>query len=290
MDLRHLRSFATVARTGSFTAAAAELGFTQSAISQHVAALEADLGRRLLHRRPVRLTEAGTRLLTHAQHLLLRADVARQEILRRNAHRPATIAVTPLAAGDRLLGALGLVDLVEVVLGSADEAVSRLAAGTVDAAAVDGVTAPNGPLGVTEPGVLTRALIAETRLEVLLTADHPLATAGGVDLDSVRDARWIDAPDLRCDVPGAAAPTTTGRLRYRGTDLSLLARLVARGHGLALLPSGLAPETAGVARVPLVRPDVVHRTELLVPRGRADQLSALLAGVVAGEFTENLHE
>ncbi|WP_344653484.1 LysR family transcriptional regulator [Cryptosporangium japonicum] len=282
MDLRHLRSFATVARTGSFTAAAAELGFTQSAISQHVAALETDLGRRLLHRRPVRLTAEGTRLMTHAQHLLLRADVARQEILRQNEHRPVTVAATPLAAGDHLIDALGAVDLVELVLAPADEAVSRLATGTADAAAVDGVTAPNGPLALTEPGVLTRALIAETRLEVLLTADHPLADADGLDLDSMRDARWIDAPDLRCDVPGTAAPSVTGRLRYRGTDLGLLARLVARGHGLALLPRGLAPDTPGVARVPMVHPDVVHRTELLVPRGRAEYLGALLAGLSRG--------
>ncbi|MFG1926026.1 LysR substrate-binding domain-containing protein [Cryptosporangium sp. NPDC048952] len=128
---------------------------------------------------------------------------------------------------------------------------------------------------MTEPGVLTRALVAETRLEVLLPRDHPLSTAGGVDLDSVRDARWIDAPDLRCWVPGATPPTATGRLRYRGTDLSLLARLVARGHGLALLPRGLAPDTAGVARLLLRTPDVVHRTELLVPRGRTEVLAAL---------------
>lgn len=66
MDLRDLRSFLAVVRTGSFTAAAADLGYTQSAVSQHVAALEADLGTPLLHRRPVRPTAAGARLAEHA--------------------------------------------------------------------------------------------------------------------------------------------------------------------------------------------------------------------------------
>ncbi|TQS44006.1 LysR substrate-binding domain-containing protein [Cryptosporangium phraense] len=139
--------------------------------------------------------------MTHAQHLLLRADVARQEILRAGAGRPLVVAATPLAAGERLLTGLRALPDVELILTPADDAVGRLASGTVDAAAVDGVTAPNGPLGVTEPGVLTRCLVSEVRLLVLLPADHPLATLGRLDLESIRDARWIDAPDLRCD-PG----------------------------------------------------------------------------------------
>ena len=44
MDPRHLRTLAVVARRASFSAAARELGYTQSAVSQHVAALEADVG------------------------------------------------------------------------------------------------------------------------------------------------------------------------------------------------------------------------------------------------------
>ncbi|NUS03412.1 MAG: LysR family transcriptional regulator, partial [Nonomuraea sp.] len=82
MDPNLLRTFVTVARHGSFSAAATELGYTQSAISQQIAALEADLGLPLLSRRPVEPTAAGLRLLEHAGPLLLRLRAARADVLR----------------------------------------------------------------------------------------------------------------------------------------------------------------------------------------------------------------
>ncbi|MFC5828966.1 LysR family transcriptional regulator [Nonomuraea insulae] len=78
MDPHLLTTFVTVARTGSFSAAAAELGYTQSAVSQQIAALETDLGLPLLRRRPVEPTPAGLRLLEHAGPLLLRLRAAQQ--------------------------------------------------------------------------------------------------------------------------------------------------------------------------------------------------------------------
>ena len=53
MEAQLLRTFVAVARLGSFSAAAAELGYTQAAVSQQIAALENDLKTRLLTRRPV---------------------------------------------------------------------------------------------------------------------------------------------------------------------------------------------------------------------------------------------
>src|SRR6201996_2264829 len=94
-----LRTFVAVVRQGSFSAAAAELGYTQAAVSQQIAALEGDLKTRLLSRRPVTPTEAGTRLLEHAEPILLRLDAARAAVARLAATPAAaiTVGVTPLA-------------------------------------------------------------------------------------------------------------------------------------------------------------------------------------------------
>src|SRR5215210_7759972 len=71
LDVRRMKVLREVAVHGSFSAAAAALNFTQSAISQHVAALERESGTRLVERgsRGVRLTEAGRALVTHAEEL-----------------------------------------------------------------------------------------------------------------------------------------------------------------------------------------------------------------------------
>ncbi|WP_460370837.1 LysR family transcriptional regulator, partial [Actinocorallia lasiicapitis] len=82
MDPHLLRTFVTVARLGSFSAAATELGYTQSAVSQHIAGLEQELGAALLTRRPVAPTPVGDRLMEHAVPLLLRLDAARDDIAR----------------------------------------------------------------------------------------------------------------------------------------------------------------------------------------------------------------
>src|SRR3954454_8633332 len=93
VDPHLLRTFVAVARHGSFSAAAAELGYTQSAISQQIAALEGDLGTPLLHRRPVAPTEAGARLLDHAAPILLRLEAARADVRRVAAGPPGVLRV-----------------------------------------------------------------------------------------------------------------------------------------------------------------------------------------------------
>ena len=70
------------AETLSFSAAAQRLNFTQSAVSQQIATLEADLGTPLLTRRPVALTPAGERLHRHATLILVRLAAARADVIR----------------------------------------------------------------------------------------------------------------------------------------------------------------------------------------------------------------
>src|SRR4051812_41892560 len=85
LSLRQLLSFRAVAGEGSFHAAADALDYTQSAISQHVMALEAALGVRLFDRsrgrRTVELTEAGRLLLGHVETIADRPQGARADLL-----------------------------------------------------------------------------------------------------------------------------------------------------------------------------------------------------------------
>ncbi|WP_433268000.1 LysR family transcriptional regulator [Actinosynnema sp. CS-041913] len=72
MDTRLLRTLLVLARTGSFTAAAAELHLVQSTVTSQVKTLERHLGTRLFDRLPsgARLTEAGRRAVVHAREVL----------------------------------------------------------------------------------------------------------------------------------------------------------------------------------------------------------------------------
>ena len=80
--LRGVRVLCAVDAHGSFTAAARELGLTQSAVSQHVATLERHLDVSLVDRgsRPAGLTEAGHALARHGRSLLARIEDAEQEL------------------------------------------------------------------------------------------------------------------------------------------------------------------------------------------------------------------
>jgi DNA-binding transcriptional LysR family regulator len=84
VELKHLLSFRAVAATGSFHEAAESLDYTQSAVSQHVAALESTLGVRLLERsrgrRTVEVTEAGALFLRHADAIAARMQAARADL------------------------------------------------------------------------------------------------------------------------------------------------------------------------------------------------------------------
>ena len=263
MDPRFLRTFVTVARLGSFSGAARELGYTQSAVSQHIAILEADLGTALLSRRPVEPTGAGERLLEHAEPILLRLDAARADVARVASGPPSRLRIgtTPLAAGfaaELVAPALA----VTVQVGARDEIARAVAIGELDAGVVDGVAAPNDPLRLPETGArVTRSV--EEPLAVAAPLDHPLA-GRPTTLEGLVDARWIDAPAI-CAPLGdlaslARADGFRAALHYEGADVAGLLALVAAGHGLALLPTRAL---RGVAALPVIAPALVHRTEWL---------------------------
>jgi DNA-binding transcriptional LysR family regulator len=84
LELRYLVALQAVAQESSFAGAARRLGYTQSAVSQQIAALESAVGQRLVERpggrRPVALTEAGELLLRHAEAIVTRLRAARADL------------------------------------------------------------------------------------------------------------------------------------------------------------------------------------------------------------------
>ncbi|MET9502588.1 LysR family transcriptional regulator [Streptomyces sp. NPDC006622] len=285
MDPHLLRTYVTVARLASFSEAARELGYTQSAVSQHIAALEQDLGAPLLTRRPVAPTAAGERLLEHAGPLLLRLAAARADVVR-TASAPdhgLTLAASPTALTAAALAALPPAGVTLRVL-ARDEVPAAVAAGTADLGLVDGLAAPSDPLPLPDVAPLTTYGVGEGPVGVLLPADHPLARRAALRLGDLADARWIDAPDTGLPLPQLrAANGGSGfrpALRYDGTDVRVLTALAAAGHGLTLLPRSAAAGAPGTATVPLGAPRLVHRVELVhlgTPTGAAQALVAALS-------------
>jgi DNA-binding transcriptional LysR family regulator len=286
VDPRLLRTFTAVVRLRSFSAAADELGYTQSAVSQHVAVLEDDLGTTLLHRRPVSPTEAGTRLFEHAGAILLRLDAARADVIRVAAGPPGLLVIgaTPLsaataaravAAARRALPALN----ADVRIDERDAIAVAVATGELDAGIVDDIAAPGDPLRLPETGVPV-AHFSEEPLAVALPHGHPLAArASDLRLEDLVDARWIDAPGITAPLATLAmlarAEGFRPALRYDGLDVTGLLALVDGAQGLALLPARAVSNG-----VPLASPPLVHRTELLAPPHR-EQIPAVIASAFA---------
>jgi len=284
MDPHLLRTYVTVARLASFSEAARELGYTQSAVSQHIAALEQDLGAPLLTRRPVTPTAAGERLLEHAAPLLLRLDAARADVVRMAAapEHGLTLATAPTALAPRVLAALPRAGLTLRVL-ARDEIPAAVATGTADLGLVDGIAAPNDPLRLPDVAPLTTHGVAEEPVCVLLPDTHPLAGRAALRLGDLAAARWLDAPDAGVPLARLRAANGGGAfraaLRYDGLDVRVLTALAAAGHGLTLLPRSAATGVPGAVAVPLTEPRVVHRTELVyrgAPRGAAARLAGRL--------------
>src|SRR5215510_2397522 len=111
LSLRQLLSFRAVADEGSFHGAADALDYTQSAVSQHVMALEAALGVRLFDRsrgrRTVELTEAGRLLLRHVETITDRLQAARADLLAYAAGETGSVRIGVYqSVGTRILPAI----------------------------------------------------------------------------------------------------------------------------------------------------------------------------------------
>jgi DNA-binding transcriptional LysR family regulator len=290
VEIRDLRAFLSVVHHGSFTAAAAELGYTQAAVSHQVAALERELGHTLLFRRPVTPTEAGTRLAEHAARIVLRVDVARSELAAMDAERAEVRVVTApdaaidvLAEGLRGVRALAPTSRVLVATAGTCDAIEELSAGRADLVLVAGISGPGEPTQLVEAGLVRSMALVEEPCVIALPLGHPLGRRRRLDLATLRHAPWVH-------VPVTLEPGTRHRLSElesvvrsaeAGHDEATVLSLVAAGLGVALLPSRPHLRHAGVVTVPLADPGVVHRTTLLTLREVRPAAARLVTALLA---------
>src|SRR5215212_2516302 len=196
LDVRRMRVLREVAVHGSFSAAADALSFTQSAVSQQIAALEREAGTTLVERsaRGVRLTDAGQALVEHADVILARLADAEAELeaiagLRGGRLR---LAAFPSAGASLMPEAIavfrGRHPAVELTLEPAEPGpgLAKLRAGEVDIA-LDITVAFRPP---PDDGV-DRLHLLDDPMYVALPSNHPLAHKRGLKLDELAEESWI---------------------------------------------------------------------------------------------------
>ena len=272
-DLRLLR---VVAARGSFSAAATELGYTQSAVSKRVAALERTTGHTLVsrERKGVRLTRAGEVLLSHASVALGAMEDAERELDGANAAR-----VRPVRLGAFASAAAGVVpatlsrlarDRPEIVvaLREGTSAVLRraLRAGSLDIALLAGVP-PHAPPDDRDPA-LEVEILAEGPLLIAVGANHRLAGRARVHAAELTGERWVVAraegsEQLLGVWPGSAGPPNAP---YVVRDWLTKLRLVASGVAITTIPDVLLPALPSDVHDISVDSDDAQRRRLLLVR------------------------
>ena len=246
LNLNRLRIYIEVASRGSFSAAADALSYTQSAVSQQIAALEAETGVTLIERLPrgVRLTQAGEVLLTYAEGIVARLHAAEAEMaaiaglrggqLRMASFPTAGATLMPLAIaifrGQHPEVALSLAE------GEPEEIGPRLIAGEFDVALLFEFEGTSESLGAD----VERLLLFEDPMFLALPADHPLARRRTLRLESLRAESWIQtsssSPCARHVVRSCHAAGFDPIVSFESDDYQTVQGLVAAGVGVALIP------------------------------------------------------
>ena len=233
-----LRVLREVAQTGSFSAAALSLGYTQSAVSRQVAAIEAVAGRRLFDRgrHGVNLTPAGARLLTSAIRVLDELDSARRELAgEQTAIRPVRLGAFAIAAAGLVPRALSLLPAQQKVIlrEATTPALTRgLRAGTLDLAVL-ARTPPFRPPDAESPP-LELTTLSERELAIAVPADHPLATAQAVELQQLEGQVWVASRSDTGDTLLGVWPGLAERPDVRYIVRDWLAKLQIVAAGLAI--------------------------------------------------------
>ncbi len=234
-----------VAVRGSFSAAAEALSFTQSAVSQQVAALEREAGAVLVERsaRGVRLTEAGEAVVRHAEWILARLADAEAELeaiaglrggrLRMAAFESAGGTIVPLAIANFRERHPGVE--LSLMLAEGEDAIGKLRAGELELA----LTAE----GFYEPRVSLEGIdlvhLLDDPMYLALPRDHALARKRNLKLPDLAGEPWIQGTTTcECTMLMVRACQAAGfepRIAFESDDYTAVQGLVAAGVGVAII-------------------------------------------------------
>ncbi|KOU32448.1 transcriptional regulator [Streptomyces sp. WM6372] len=296
IEARHLRVLRAVAGTGSFSAAARELGCTQPAVSQQMKALEQSAGTPLLVRagREMRLTQAGTALVRHAAGILAGLTAAEEEVAAIAGLRAGRVRLVSFPSGSSTLVPTALAAMraehpgtrISLVEAEPPRSVEMLREADCDLALAFryGSASPSAGGQAAEgewEDLVVRPLLTD-RLVGLVPEGHRLAGAERVSMAELADEPWIaGCPRCRrhlvevCEEVGF-----TPRIDFATDDYPAVVGLVGAGLGVAVLPE-LAVESVrakGVSTVavePAVEREVVALT--LPDLARVPAVAATLA-------------
>jgi DNA-binding transcriptional LysR family regulator len=246
LDVRRMRVLREVAAQGSFSAAAEALSFTQSAVSQHVAALERETGTQLVERgaRGVRLTDAGSLLVRHADAILARIESAEGELADLAGLRGGRLRLISFQSGGATLAPRAVAAFHErhpdvelsMLEAEPDEAVARLRAAEVDLALVyDHPAMPD-----LRDDELELVHLTDDTYEVIVPAGHALARRRRLALADLNDAPWI-ASTVACGCRKITEAVCreagfTPRVAFEADETMAAQALVAAGVGVTILP------------------------------------------------------
>jgi DNA-binding transcriptional LysR family regulator len=268
-DLRRLRAFHAVARRGSFSAAARELGYTQSVVSHHVAALESELGLTLVNRgtRPVSITDAGSRLMRHTEAALGHITAAEDELravaglesgtLRMGAFLSALNSFVPAALARFEAAHPGVEARLEQL--EEPDALRRVRCGQLDLAIVYRVWEPSKNGRKQRDESFDEAYLADDPYRVVLPPNHPLSRRRTLRLADLAAERFTAPPAEGSVVPYRAMLERlcadagfTPKIVHNVNDVTVARAFVAAGLGVAVLPElALPPPHQDVAVRPV---------------------------------------
>ena len=250
-DLRRLRSLCAIADHGSLTAAADALMFTQPAVSQHLAALEAEVGAPLVTRSRggAELTDVGRLLVEHARAALDRLALAEVQVSDLVAHEQGRVRLASHSSSLTRLVPRAVADLrrvlpdAEVTIREAGppRALAALRNGDVDLGVMFRREGSDAPADVDE-----RLLLEESMYAVVPRA-HPLAGRSEIELAGLRDDAWIQGPSATS--PGlirelCRAAGFEPRIAFESDDPLATRGIVAAGLAVSMVPSLTKDDTA----------------------------------------------